>query len=202
MMSWQYIAGYFDGEGTVNHYRTKSGARTRSLAWYNTHRESLEAMCSFMGVGRVIERTNFSGYGGKKRAFVLVITNKDGLVVALDGMTPHLLIKRDRAIALRADLVGIRSTPQFGAVAATSTAHLLSWYASGDSHAVIAKRLGVTPSAVNAEFKKRGIASRPAGGSHMHGKPKSEETRRRMRDARGRRQDVKVTSFTLTEGNA
>jgi hypothetical protein len=189
-MDWAYIAGYFDGEGCVHNTPTKRGTKTTCLAWYNTHVESLQAICDFMEVGSVRARPEgSSGFGGKKPAYELKITNKAGLLHALDNMLPHLIVKRKKAEALKCYLIEhVDETRMisFGAVARTSTEQLRAWYMAGESYAQIGARLGVHHSAVLQAFKLRGLKARPAGGAHSKGVPKSEETKRRMRASRRR----------------
>lgn len=51
-MNWDYIAGFFDGEGTVFKSHRNRNGRTEHIAsvtMYNTHREVLEQIQNFLG---------------------------------------------------------------------------------------------------------------------------------------------------------
>lgn len=190
-MDWGYVAGYFDGEGHVGlHLNTRGGkgkpsGKVRALTWYNTHRESLEAMRAFMGIGRVLgqQRKN-----RKLPIYTLSITRKSELVPVLDALIPHLIVKREQAIALRADLQTARGeSPNFGGVAALSQEQFDRWYyAEQKSVTTIARLLGVSHTAVVHEMTRRGMKRRPANGSHKKGKPLPEATRQKMIESRRR----------------
>lgn len=182
-MDWSYIAGYFDGEGNVTiHKNRQSGGSIRRLSWYNTHLESLEAMQSFMGCGRI---TRQDKKNRKKPIYALIITRRQHLIQVLDQLAPLLIIKREAAEALRAELELMRDESLgFGKIVALSTEQLRQWYeveqmSCGD----IARMLGVDHSGISRELKARGIEKRPRNDGHMKGKPKSEETRQRMKAA-------------------
>jgi hypothetical protein len=192
-MEWAYVAGYFDGEGTVNFHDTARGGKTRAIAWFNTHEDSLRAMREFMGVGKVLCRGRHSGFGGKKIGYVLKISRKADMLYAIDNMLPHLLIKRARAEALRdylIDHVDETRMVNFGKVAAVSTEQLREWYDRGESLGDIASRLGVGYAAVGQAFRLRGIPRRDqsiATSMKQKGVPKSPETRARMIEAQRKR---------------
>jgi len=185
-MNWAYIAGYFDGEGTVNHYQSTQGHWTRGLHWYNNHVESLNLMQMFMGVGRVSTRPRGFNSLGKETQYALAVTDKLGMVHVLDHILPHLIIKRERAQALRDHLDAVRATPQFGVVERLPEGELERLYVTERlSVGSIAKQLGVTYSAVSAALARRGIEKRSR--ASRAGVPKSEETKARMRVAAAKR---------------
>lgn len=183
-MDWSYVAGYFDGEGHVSLHKTKRGDSSRGLSWYNTDKPSLDAICEFMGVGKVTERLHGLK---KKRAFILDVRRKADILHVLDHMAPHLLIKKTQADMLRAyvvDHVDESRMVNYGKVAAVSTEQLVAWYDSGLSHFDIARQIGVSRLAVAQAFRVRGIKSRQsqeASRLKTAGVPKSAETIERMR---------------------
>lgn len=182
-MDWSYIAGYFDGEGHVSLHQMNRGGKSmqRALTWYNSHLESLESMRDFMGCGSIGQKA-----GTNKPVYTLCITRRSELVPVLNELIPRLIVKRDAAERLL-DFLGTveDESPNFGNVAATSTEQLIQWYHDeGKSYSQIAKILDVDASAIAQAFRVRGIKARPAGGSFMHNMPKSEETRRRMKESR------------------
>jgi len=185
-MDWQYIAGYFDGEGHVSLHQTGRGDRTHGLAWYNTNLDSLEAMQSFMGAGTIVARHNH-GFG-KKTSYILSVTRKLDLLRVLDELIPSLIIKQRAARELRQDLidnVDEHRMDNFGKVSSVGDDQLKQWhFAEGRSVTEIAAMVGVSHAAVSRSFKLRGI--KPDRKS-LKGVPKSEETRRRMTVARRQR---------------
>lgn len=182
-MDWSYIAGYFDGEGHVSLHpmRRNRGDMQRSLTWYNTHLESLEAMKVFMGCGNILQSR-----GTTKPKYTLCITRRQDMLRVLDKLIPLLIIKREAAEKLREFLQTVKDgSPNFGNVAAVSTEQLIQWYhVEGKSYREIAAALNVNPSAIAQAFRIRKIKARPAGGAFMRNTPKSEETRRRMKESR------------------
>lgn len=225
-MDWSYIAGYFDGEGNVSCHVEKRGRRTTRLAWYNTHLESLRAIRSFIGAGRVHVRKQLPYQNAP--VGVLYITRKADLLRVIDAMMPHLLIKKEAAEHLRAHLVANvddHRSANCGRLIATSVERLVAMhFTEGLSLGEIARKAGVSPSAVSQLFKRHGIVPRPVNDGRLKGRPKSEETRVRMRESRrkmwadpsfraaqlsnlargntARRAKVNITGFTLTEGGA
>jgi len=185
-MDWQYIAGYFDGEGHVSLHQTGRGDRTHALLWHNTNLDSLRAMQSFMDAGSIKTRPPHGL--GKKTGYILSITRKVDLLRVLDELIPHLLIKQQAAKELRQDLidnVDERRADNFGKVSSIGDDQLKQWhFAEEKSVTEIAKMLGVNHSAVWQSFRLRGI--KPNRKS-LKGIPKSEETRRRMTVARRQR---------------
>ena len=183
-MDWSYVAGYFDGEGHVAMHMCARKKKTTALSWHNSHLESLEAMRDFMQAGNITMRLRSNRH---KAVYVLSVTWRADTLRVLNEMIPHLIIKREPAEQLRYHLLNFvkDQSPNFGKVAAVSTEQLIQWYHDeGKSYAEIGRIVGVHPTAVAQAFRVRGISARPAGGSHWHGQPKSEETRRRMKESR------------------
>jgi hypothetical protein len=182
-MDWSYVAGYFDGEGHVSLHRCKNGNTMRCLSWYNTHLGSLEAMRDFMGCGKIgaRNRTNRT-----LPAYALVVGRKVDMLKVLDGMIPHLIVKKEAAEKLRQFLSTVgEQSPNFGKIAAVSDDQLKRWYYDeGKSCTEIGGLVGVGRTAVYQALKSRGFPLRPNGGHHMKGKAKSEETKQRMRESR------------------
>lgn len=188
-MHWAYVAGYFDGEGSVSMHKVKRGhgrGLTHTIVWINTHRGSLEAIQYFVKAGHIYERPmqphqNFS-------SFVLQIQRRADVLRVLKAMLPHMIVKRAAAERLFEHVRdNVRDEAEgFGRVTATSTEQLVQWYeVDGLSCRSIADLLGVTQSAVSVEMKRRGIKRRPVGGSfHTKGVRKSAETIRRMKATR------------------
>ncbi len=96
-MKWEYIAGFFDGEGSI--IRKRSGY---ALMIPQTNITVLNAIKSFTGVGNV--------YPVKKRkshwkdAWVYCVTDYSGVILVLKGMVNNLVVKKDLAIFALAKL--------------------------------------------------------------------------------------------------
>jgi predicted DNA-binding protein YlxM (UPF0122 family) len=198
-MNWSYIAGYFDGEGHVGLHpaRGRNGKRTTAkittLCWYNSHRESLEAMREFMGVGFIgfSHKDGIGNFAGsKKPVYTLRISRKLSLIHAIDAMLPDLLIKKDACLALRQHLidhVNEKRAENFGKLLAIPVEDYRRWYYDeGQSMGDIARSLGATPAGVNRVFRVHKLEARPAGGAFLKGTTKSPETRAKMKAARAK----------------
>lgn len=194
-MDWSYIAGYFDGEGNVGLYpaRGRHGKKTTSkitaLAWYNSHRESLQAMREFMGVGFVGLSHKGGFEGSTKPVYVLRITRKLALIRVIDAMEPHLLVKRDACLALRQHLidhVNEKRAENFGKLLTIPREDLRRLYEDeGLTFAQIAERYQATGSGISRVFHLHGLVAR-GHADHMKGRPKSRETRARMKASRAK----------------
>jgi hypothetical protein len=100
MMTWQYIAGFFDGEGTVMcGFRSNRNCRIFSLWFSQTDREVLDAICAFLnaeGITANVVSHRSNGFKPKK-VHRLNVCSIEGVYKALDGMYPFLVVKRAKA---------------------------------------------------------------------------------------------------------
>lgn len=163
-MDWSYVAGYFDGEGTAwCKVREGRGHRPRvSLTWANTHLGSLEAIRDFMGIGTIRARSKPKGH--YKQMYVLVVSAREPMRVAVEGMLPHSIIKRQALLDLQTVLDGMRSAhPRHGLMAIQDPEVIAGWYAEGLTHGEIAERVGVSREATRRYMRVHGIQSRKGG---------------------------------------
>lgn len=198
-MEWAYIAGFFDGEGHVNYGAVSRGNGTKratGLSFYNTNAEVLNAIQAV--IGGYISWRQSSGFDGRKPIGCLRVSKKVEIVHALQHMLQHLIVKRARAEQLLGyvqEHVDDTRMVNFGKVAEVSNEQLRQWnHEEGLGICDIARKLGVNPSAVSQAFSIRGIPTRRKS---MKGIAKSEETRRRMRDAGLRRRKNKSTDGSI-----
>jgi hypothetical protein len=56
-MNWDYVAGFFDGEGCAIIREHKRNFVTAELEFSNTNRPVLDEIQSFIGVGKIWTRT-------------------------------------------------------------------------------------------------------------------------------------------------
>jgi hypothetical protein len=105
-MSWQYIAGYLDGEGSIltkinNHGSKNWGCR---VVLVNTNLESLEAIHRFLlenGInGKINEKPTQNSNDGcvRKRCWHWRVNKKCEVLYLLTQILPFLIIKREKAI--------------------------------------------------------------------------------------------------------
>ncbi len=163
-MNWGYIAGYFDGEGSVAFHKSAHRGRTTFITWHNTHRASLDAMRAFMGIGTVYERRISAASLGKLRQYVLQISNKIDILTAIAAMEPFLIIKLERVVALRKHLIdNVDETRMvnFGRAVAVTTEDLTRMYVEQEMPVgEIARLVGVNHSAISREIRARGLEVR------------------------------------------
>ena len=89
-MNWDYIAGFFDGEGSVTDYKKKC-----RVTITQTNKEVLERIRSFAGVGSIAEITKRKSHW--KDSWVYYISKQSDLLKFLNGVAPRLVVKRKLA---------------------------------------------------------------------------------------------------------
>lgn len=182
MVSWAYIAGYFDGEGHVSlHTQTTRRTKSTGLTWYNTHLASLEAMQAFMGCGHIYSRM---APGRTRRIYQLVVGRRAELLRVGVEMFPHLIVKRGAVADLLVHVrIHVRAPhPGAGKVAALGVAEIARLYHDeGLRPGVIAERLNVSADSVRHILRSNGVPLRQRAG--VCG-PKSAEIRARMTASR------------------
>lgn len=112
-LSWEYIAGLFDGEGTVGVYRvgkSKNGKQYWSvkLSIVGTHRPMIEAVYNMVGLGlfttqkrQAIQQTPKGPIFGKQGWKWMLNARKD-ILFFLSKIEPFLIEKNEQAnIAMR-----------------------------------------------------------------------------------------------------
>jgi len=89
-MNWDYIAGFFDGEGSVTDYKRKC-----RVTITQTNQEVLERIRRFAGVGSIAEITKRKSHW--KDSWVYYISKQIDLLKFLNGVVPRLVVKRKLA---------------------------------------------------------------------------------------------------------
>lgn len=119
-MTWQYLAGFTDGDGCITREcskRTYAYARLRWAQRLDAGRV-LEEIADFLRAeGLKVTARNFSvaRQGHRYPQAELAISNADDTRQALEAMLPYLVVKRDRAIEALALLrIVHRFKQQFG----------------------------------------------------------------------------------------
>jgi len=92
MITWAYVAGFFDGEGSLHIDRHKSTVQIRID---NTFRRAVQEIRSFVGCGTISNRGRAKPH--YKDRFRLTISNHVDVLRILQGMRPYLIVKRRAA---------------------------------------------------------------------------------------------------------
>ena len=95
MITWSYVAGFFDGEGSLHFDRYKSSVQIRMD---NTCEKALVEIMKFVGCGRISNRGRAKPH--HKDCFRLTIANHVDVLRLLAKMRAYLIVKR-----LKADLM-------------------------------------------------------------------------------------------------
>jgi len=90
-MNWSYIAGFFDGEGSLTH----NGIGFR-ITVSQTNEEVLNEIRDFTGVGNVIKLRKREAHW--KDAWLYYIASKKDVCTFLKKAVPHLVIKKRSAM--------------------------------------------------------------------------------------------------------
>jgi hypothetical protein len=92
MITWAYVAGFFDGEGSLHMDRYKSTVQIRID---NTFRRAVQEIRSFVGCGTISNLGRAKPH--HKDRFRLTISNHVDVLRILEGMLPYLIVKRRAA---------------------------------------------------------------------------------------------------------
>ncbi|PIT90505.1 MAG: hypothetical protein COU22_01785 [Candidatus Komeilibacteria bacterium CG10_big_fil_rev_8_21_14_0_10_41_13] len=87
-MTWEYIAGFFDGEGCLTR---KQGGFNLTIA--QTHYEVLERINQFVGYGSIFKETKRQPHW--KDSWVYYIARQEDIYNFLLKLSPLLIVKRD-----------------------------------------------------------------------------------------------------------
>ena len=181
-MDWGYVAGFFDGEGSVRLKAAPSRPNyaLTGLSWANNNLESLEAIQAFIEAGHIQIRKKRGMM--TKEAYQLNISKVEELIRVGEMMLPHLIIKRERMQKML-DFVRENRKPQssaWGVLVAIGVDEIKRLYFDeGMTQSQIADKIGCSRGAVSSYFIVNEITGRrtgPADGAYgilvSHGKEK------------------------------
>lgn len=101
-LSYQYIAGFFDGEGHVTIGKTQKNPKWQptyylTIGFTNTNTKILEEIRNFLGIGRIV--LNSRGYkrDNPRTCYSLVASAIQAKEI-LTLIFPYLVVKKDRAL--------------------------------------------------------------------------------------------------------
>ena len=100
-ISFQYIAGFIDGEGHISIVRRIKKGRNQidyqpCVMVCNTDKNVLQLIKERIG-GRWVECINISQYSGRPTLYRIIINKAEALNEVLPKIIPHLIIKKDNA---------------------------------------------------------------------------------------------------------
>ena len=94
-MDWGYVAGLFDGEGNLHRIKANTSVQIRID---NTCEEALVKVQQFLGYGQISNRGREKPH--HKDRYRLTISDHYRIAHMLEGMAPHLIVKREAAIEM------------------------------------------------------------------------------------------------------
>jgi len=103
-MNWDYVAGYFDGEGCAGFYHHPKGTKFAQLIFSNTNLESLQAIHAFLGHGYIRPKHNKSSGFGVKLMYELRIGHHEDVLRIAKTLAPLTIIKRQRLLELISEI--------------------------------------------------------------------------------------------------
>jgi hypothetical protein len=158
-VNWDYIAGYFDGEGSVCLH-----PRSYRIEWANTHLESLEAMRSFMGnVGWIRGQSR----GGHRKVYHFLIANLTQLRAVLPELAQRCIIKREALELLGEHIKGRKAVENYGIGQRVDPTDLRRWYIDERLSSIkIAEQLSCSVEAVCTMLRKAQIPIRSRSEAH------------------------------------
>ena len=96
-MTWKYIAGFFDGEGSITH--NKKGYR---ITISQTNKEVLNNIKNYTGVGNIFKNSKRRSHW--KDSWVYYIAKQSDVFLFLKNILPYLIIKKNEANKTLPDL--------------------------------------------------------------------------------------------------
>lgn len=95
LMSWEYIAGFFDGEGCIYRFN-KNGSKIHSFRAFmsQNNKSPLYAIQSFLTDYNI----DSIMYKGGRTESQLRITKQQDVLNFLDNILPYLIVKRQKAL--------------------------------------------------------------------------------------------------------
>ena len=104
-MTWEYLAGFFDGEGCIFYNERNYGRRRYALVnvTQGSVNEEKSHICRqihvFLRSANIPCRLNtYPGRNGAHGGCKVVVSNAPGIIAWLEGMLPYLKVKREDAI--------------------------------------------------------------------------------------------------------
>jgi hypothetical protein len=163
-MNWDYVAGYFDGEGSAGVYGPSMA--TYRVAFHNTHIESLKRIHSFLGCGRLLRRR--PGVLGKKTPYVLAINKIADLRKVIPPLLERCIIKVPALKKVLAHIATKTPSKNRGVVSSVGVNQIKKWYCDERrSINSIAIEVGVSPATISGFLTRSGVSLRKRWHQHQ-----------------------------------
>jgi hypothetical protein len=97
-MNWDYIAGFFDGEGCFTVVNRKNGGIKYQLALSQTEKYVLDEIQKYINVGKVYESCNKGNKNWKpywKKAYTLRISKREDILFFLSNIEDKIIVKKE-----------------------------------------------------------------------------------------------------------
>ena len=156
-MSWQYIAGFFDGEGSANKYKN----RIPRIQLTNTNRQVLEIIRDFMQCGSIyLHRMKHDNW---KDCYVLVIHSYKDVLFFCRSILKFLIIKKTTIQKILTELETRHFHPRVPFILGPEILNI-EYYQNKKSTRQIAKEYKIpSPSTVLWNLKRYNIPRRKVG---------------------------------------
>lgn len=159
VVSWEYVAGFFDGEGTAGVYEDRGRNRlVWSLLWTNTHLPTLEAIHDFIGAGKITLRTGRPI--GTKPCYQLSITDVANARRVIDELLPRCVTKQDQLQEVRRLIAEKRSFVSIEARGLTPEIARRMYCDEGLSIREMSQRTGMKVGSLHRWMERQGIPIR------------------------------------------
>lgn len=162
MIDLGYVAGYFDGEGSVICRKR----RWTKITFCNTHKQSLREIQEFLRAGRICEIHKRHSSLGRKRMYVLTIGRGQDLRRILPQLIPMTIIKRRKLENLLKVVLtkGFRVTPYEWWKKIDFPLLVNRYRAESGSMTALAKQYDVSTTAIRKLLIRKGIKRKSMGG--------------------------------------
>lgn len=138
-MTWEYIAGFFDGEGTIAKFN--NGICHYAIAITQANEEVLQEIKKFLKFGHV--------YVIKKRkvnwkdAWILRISDNRQVLFFLKNVLPFLIVKRDKATKTVLILKDYIDNKKRHGISEENLKKAIKFYKSGLGYKLSTKKVGI-----------------------------------------------------------
>ena len=158
-MNWQYLGGFFDGEGHVGVHKGRGKYTQHDITVANTHKPTIEAISRFLNSQNIKHSTFKRTYDNPKwkTAFKIKVTSIRAGIVFLEMILPYLLTKREQALSTLEWLR--RQTPR-KFISKESFDNALALYSSGKTLRQVGGILGMDHKAIRVYGKRVGFKFR------------------------------------------
>jgi hypothetical protein len=156
-LSWEYVAGFFDGEGCAR----ETTRNAYMLQFTNTNLQVLEEIRKFVQAGNINELRRKANPRHLKCYNLLVYSRRHVVRIAKE-MMPHLIVKKDKIQAIIAVLESRRFRSDKPTTADAEFADVVNrlYWGEDISTTQIAKKFNLNPKTIRAFMRRNNIRIR------------------------------------------